>query len=129
VSVQLDLFPASGPCFVDAWRAIGELVRERGTGISGASICVASVAAPVVQCGRYVWALLEVDERGRPAWAHVRVHFADAASAERLDVSRVERVTCGVARDRGWAAYLHECGVSQWLHSLTEPGFEERMAA
>ena len=123
---QLDLFAGFAPDRVSPWVAIGAMVRERGTGISGTSIRVVAVASPVIQCGRYVWTILEVEEKERRAWAHVRVHFVDTAAAERLDVGAVEHIACGVESSREWAEYLHDCGVAQWLDRLSEPGFEER---
>lgn len=131
---QLDLFagpkPADQPPTrpsdpLASWRAIGAMVCERGTGLSGTSIRVVGIASPVIQCRRYVWTILEVEERERTAWAHVRVHFVDELAAERLDATQVEHIACGVERNREWAEYLHECGYGQWLDRLSEPGFEE----
>lgn len=122
---QLDLFAGFAPDRLAPWVAIGAMVRERGTGVSGTSIRVVAIASPVIQCGRYVWTILEVEERGRPAW----VHFVDETRAERLDVSQVEHIACGVEWSREWAEYLHDCGVGQWLDRLSEPGFEEHRRA
>lgn len=125
--IQLDLFAAPAaptPDRLALWRAIGAKVRDRGCGVSGSAVHVVAIAAPVVQCGRYVWALLEVEERGRRAWAHCRVHFTEAAAAERLDAECVDHIAASVDWSREHAEYLHECGVSQWLHSLTEPDME-----
>lgn len=123
---QLSLFAGAAPAARAAdpltpWRAIGAMVRERGTGVSGTAIRVVGIASPIIQCGRYVWTILKLEERERTAWAHVRIHFFDELAAERIDVTQVEHIACGVERDRAWAEYLHECGYGQWLDRLSEP--------